>query len=354
MIQNNNDDIIFYELRNDKNVVVAQNGRLDTLPECFSIRLRENFSENGLRNAFREDKNGSAHIIFNERSELFQGNKAIQRACSIYLSLIPKFKQIELSHRQSFDAIIRRFAHNLINFQKRFKDNFDRLISDKARARPYSEFKEEVRRRIEENTSVAADDVCQMSHRAIDLDAQIETLRVIGGYADNTGASLPTNIEKALYRLTNPFVDELNRRNIGIVIKIKDAEHWKVNVVPGLFNVAIWQLFDNACKYALNDTVIEITNSHEQKSKKILMSMTSVSIDDDETEIIFLENRQGRNIKKNKDGNISKNGTGIGLFIVRKALGYTNARVSVRNDGFVKENGGYPFSRHTFEIEFSV
>ncbi|MGB8815660.1 MAG: ATP-binding protein [Minisyncoccia bacterium] len=349
----NNEGIIFYELCNDKGVVVARNGQLDTLPEVFSNKPNENFSEKGLKSVYRKNMHGSIYVIFNKESELFQGNKAIQRACDIYLSLIPKFKQIELSQRQHFDVIIRRFSHNLIKFQKRFKDNFNRLISDKARARSYSDFKDEVKRRIEENTSIAADDICQMSHRAIDLDAQIETLRIIGGYADNTGSLLPTDIAKAMYRLSNPFVDELIKRNIEIIINIKDSEHNKVKVVHSLFNAAIWQLFDNVCKYTLSDTDVEITASLESEPKKLMISMVSISIDEDEKEAIFSEYKQGRNVKKGMKSEINKESSGIGLFIVRQALNYTKAKISVSNDGFVKEENGYPYSRHTFEIEFN-
>ncbi len=348
------DGVTFYELRDKKGSIVAQSGQLDILPESFSIRAQENFSEKGFKNAYREDVNGSVQIIFNEKNELFQGRKAIQRACYVYLSLIPKFKKIELSQRQSFDAIIKRFSHNLIKFQKRFKGNFNRLISDKARARPYVEFKEEVQRRIEENVSVAADDICQMSHRAIDLDAQIETLRIIGGYADHTGTLLPADIERAMYRLINPFIDELKARNIDVVVKIKDAKNNKVSVVHSLFNASIWQLFDNACKYTLKDTSIEVTASLKSTPPKMRISMTSVSIEEDEKEIIFLENRQGRNVKKNSDSNSSKNGTGIGLFIVRKALRFTKAKISVKNNGFVKKSEGIPYSKHTFVIEFNA
>lgn len=347
-----NDGIIFYELRNDKDVVVARSGYLDNLPEDFSKKTHENFVKKNLRNAYRKNKYGSVHLIVSEKSELFHGRMSAQRTCSVYLSLIPTFKQIETSQRQSFDATIRRFSHNLIKFQKRFKDNFSRLISDKARACPYSEFKEEVKQRIENNTSIAADDICQISHRAIDLDAQIETLRIISGYADSTGTFLPTNIERAMYRLTNPFVDELRKKNIQIIINIKNAKDHKINIVQGLFNASIWQLFDNACKYALHDSNIEISTDLQSVTKKLIISMISISINEDEKELVFLESTQGKNVRKNGKNEISKDGTGIGLFIVRKALGYMKAKISVNNKGFVKEEGVYPYSKHVFEIEF--
>lgn len=347
-------EIIFFELCNEKGISVARSGDLHNLPENFTKLANENFSEKGLKNVYRKTEEGSVHLIINTNSESFQGSKAIKRACLIYLSLIPKFKQIEAKQRQSFDAIVRRFSHNLIKFQKRFKDNFDRLISDKARARPYNEFKDEVQRRINENISSAANDVCQMSHRAIDLDAQIETLRIIGGYADNSGTFLPTNLKRAMYRLTNPFIDELEKRDIKVVINIEDTQSSKkVIIVHSLFNAAIWQLLDNASKYALSNSVINITADLNSKPQKLLFMMTSISIEADETEKIFIEHYQGRNTKKEDKSGIGKDGSGIGMYIVKKALGFMKARVNVSNKGFEKREGEYPYSKHIFEIEFN-
>src|SRR3989344_6564142 len=94
-----NDGIVFFELKDEKGSVVARQGKLEALPEKFSLNSQENFSEQGLRNAFRKNDNGSIHLILTDSHELFQGRKSIQRACDIYLSLIPKFKQVALSQR---------------------------------------------------------------------------------------------------------------------------------------------------------------------------------------------------------------------------------------------------------------
>ncbi len=350
----NKEDIIFFELWNENGDSVCRSGRLDLLPEEFTLRPQDNFKTEGFRNAYRSNAQGSVRIIVSEKNKFFQGTASIQRACSIYLSLLPKLKQIEASQRQSFDTIIRRFSHNLIKFQKRFKDNFSRLISDKSRARPYNEFKIEVERRMVENTSVAANDICQMSHRAIDLDAQIETLRIIGGYADNTGTFLATDLKRAMYRLTNPFVDELAKKQITININIDSSmsANNKINVVHSLFNAAIWQLLDNASKYVLNNSTIEITAELNPKSKKMMFSMISICINEDEYEKIFQENYQGRDVKKDGETEIGKEGTGIGMFIVRRALGFMKAKINVVNMGFEKELSGHKYCKHVFTIEF--
>ena len=82
--------------------------------------------------------------------------------------------------------------------------------------------------------------------------------------------------------------------------------------------------------------------------------MVSVTIEASETENIFQENRQGINVTKNDDATgISQGGTGIGLYIVRKALSLMKAKIKVQNNGHVITKNGVPYSKHTFEIEFN-
>lgn len=347
MVKNN--DVIGFHLWNASGEIIASHGEIDKLSPSFRLRFSENFHEGELRNIYRKTDEGAVQIIAGENSLLFQGNKSITRTCSVYLSFIPYFKQIRTSNRQHFDSIIRRFAHNLIKFQTRFKGNFARLISDTARERTFAEFQEEVKRRIESNTNIAAQDVCQMSHRAVDLDAQIETLRIISGYADSPSKNnkIKVNLQKTIFRLVNPFVEELRGRKIEVEVIIPPVVSGddKVFVDPGLFNAAIWQLLDNASKYVLEGTNISISATLNSNPKKLELEMISVCIDTDELESIFLEGTKGRHSGK-------KGESGIGLFIVRKVLNLMGSKIHVQNQGFEKDNDGFPYCKHRFIIEF--
>jgi len=350
-MERNSNNIIFFQLWDDIGKIIASSGNLEKLPAKFSQHETDNFQDSGFRNIYRKAELGALRIVVKDDDELFQGHKMISRVCAVYFGLIPYLKQIENKQRQHFDSIIRRFAHNLIKFQLRFKGNFDRLISDSARSRPFSEFKEEVQRRIESNTSMAAIDVCQMSHRAIDLDAQIDTLRVISGYADMAmkESKIMANLQKTVFRLTNPFIEEFRNRGIEFEIDIKPSKSGanKVFIAPNLFNAAVWQLLDNASKYALDNNNIIITSDLENKPPQLSISMVSVCIDEDEEELVFLEGRRGRNA-----GNKAENG--IGLFIVKKALNLMGAGICVKNEGFICEDKTFKYCKHSFIITFST
>lgn len=344
------DEILLFEIWDSKGQLVVGDGDVSKFSPSFREKVSENFCENGLRNVYRATPEGVVRFITKEDSLSFQGSTSRERACAILLALAPRFKKIRKSERQTYEAVIRRFAHNLIKFQARFKGNFGRLISDTARARPYSELKDEVRRRIETDTDSAANDVCQMSHRALDLDAQITTLRVISGYAEGSqaGTKFKVNLRKGLFRLTNPFIEELRGKGIEIQINIPDAtsDTEKVLVDHDLFNAAVWQILDNSSKYVLEGTPIEITAVLDQRPQKLEFAMNSVCVDSDEKETIFLEGTKGRHA-----GN--KGESGIGLFVVRKALLLMGARIKLRTEGEIKTYGSFKYCRNVFSIEFA-
>jgi len=346
---NEDDGIIAFQLWDSGNKEVASFGMLNDMPASFNTRVIENFQDGEFRNIYRKSDSGSVRIIVKKDAPLFQGSKMAKRSCAVYISLIPKLKQIEHGQRQHFDSIMRRFAHNLVKFQTRFKGNFNRLISDSARSRPYNEFREEVKQRIESNTSVAADDVCQMSHRAVDLDAQIDTLRIISGYTDSSMPDTKINVDlqRTMYRIINPFIDEFKKKNIKINLDIDQAKSTKerVMIAPGLFNAAIWQLLDNASKYILEGTDVNISALLTSSPKVLEFEMISVCIDDDELEKIFYERYKGRHA-----GNKAE--AGIGLFIVRKALCLMNAKIIAKNQEFIKESDGFKYCKNKFIIEF--
>jgi len=345
-----NEPVLRFQLWNPAGKLIASYIDLEKLPQVYGIRVTENYTAEGWRNVYRKNELGGVRIIARESDPMFAGSRGRLLACEIYLSLIPKFRQVETSCRQHYDSIIRRFAHNLIKFQARFKGNFSRLISDTARARPYEEFRVEVEKRIKANTAVAAHDVCQMSNRAVDLDAQIDTLRIISGYAENgsSDTKIKVDIQKAIYRLTNPFLEEFKEKGIGVIIDIPAARtgEEKILLEPNLFNAAIWQLLDNASKYTLSKTNLTIRASITGKPQQLFIEMTSVCIEKDELELIFLEGTKGKHSG-------TKGESGIGLYIVRKALGIMGAKIFVVNDGPVCEEKGFSYCKHKFVIEFS-
>jgi signal transduction histidine kinase len=343
------DGIVFFELWDNKGKKIATVGNVAAFPSVFRDKPTENFTYDGYRNAYRETEQGSARLIIKTTNDLFQGNRAISRACAIYISLVPKFQKIIQSERQHSDAIITRFAHNLGKLQTRFKGNLSRLVPDKARARPYVELVEEVKKNMLENPERAAHDIAQMSHRATDLDAQLEALRIISEFAETSAPikPIPADLRRVMFRLSSPFIEELRKKRVTVHQNIPSSaiEKEKVFIAHSLFNAAIWQLLDNASKYVLEGTEINIEAALNEPMQILTIEMVSVCIEENEYEHIFEERYKGRHAK-------NKAGSGIGMYIVRKALNLMGARISVVNLGHLCYKDGFAYCTHRFTIAF--
>lgn len=343
--------MIYYEVRNKKERTLASN-----FHECPSsaINMTQGHEKDNLwlekreiRHVFRENDNGQVRLIIIGDEDLGNSTKGISRICDVYLGLIPKFTDIERSQRQHFDQIISRFAHNLVDLNKKLKINLERLAPDSTREKNYKDFLDSVEDKLSSNPRVAANDICQIAHSITDLEAQITSLRVISGLADEIEPSLINiNIQRVLFRLQQPFLSEFEKKNINIENKINsdDATRKKVCVDPQLFNVALSQIFNNAIKYMLPNTPLIINADFNTDTCIVNISMKSLCIESDEVEKIFEEKYKGRNAKDIE-------GSGIGMFLARRALKIMRGDVNAKSDCENIENiNGKKYCQNTFRI----
>jgi light-regulated signal transduction histidine kinase (bacteriophytochrome) len=318
--------MIYFEIRNKEGRILASN--LDSCPvlDYFLGNEGENLAQKDARNVIRNNISGEVRLIIHDDKELLNSSKGMARLASVYLSLIPQFEVIEQRQRQHFDLIIDRFAHNLVDINRKIKSHLERLASDNLREENFQEFKEKVEERIKNNTSSAANDICQIAHRATDLEAQIAGLRVISGLAEKIAPSLiDVNVLRAARRLIQPFLNELEKKEIKIELKInpEQAKLYKVRIDPQLFNVAMSQLFNNFGKYVLPKSDVCINAEFNDKECILNISMISVFIEPSEINKIFQEKFKGEHAKKMP-------GNGIGLFLAKRALRIMKGDIEVQ------------------------
>ncbi len=343
--------MIYFEIRNKQDRVLASN--LESCPgeiiDSLVGKEKENVRIGNVRNAFREDADAEIQLVIVNDKELSNSTRGISRVAATYLSLVPQFLEIERRQRAHFDVIIGRFAHNLVDIDRKVKGHLERLAPDTLREKTYADFRDTVEERIKSNTQSAANDVCQIAHRATDLEAQIAGLRVISGLADEIAPSLiDANILRTLRRLQQPFLSELEKKQIRIDnrIDMAEADRRKVRIDPQLLNVALSQFFNNAAKYALAGTAIVIDATFENEHCVVKVEMDSLLIEHYETNKIFQEKYKGRNAKKLP-------GNGIGMFMTRRALRIMKADIEVHPQAGTEQIvDGKKYCKNVFLLKF--
>jgi signal transduction histidine kinase len=343
--------MIYFEIRNKQDRVLASN--LESCPgeiiDSLVSKEKENVRVRNVRNAFRESEDAEIRLVIVEDKELANSTRGISRVANTYLSLVPQFQEIERRQRQHFDVIIGRFAHNLVDIDRKVKGHLERLAPDTLREKTYADFRDIVEERIKNNTQSDANDICQIAHRATDLEAQIAGLRVISGLADEIAPSLiDANILRTLRRLQQPFLSELEKKHIHIDNRIDmgEADRRKVRIDPQLLNVALSQFFNNAVKYALPESAIVIDAIFESESCIVKIEMDSLLIEPYETDKIFQEKYKGRNARKLP-------GSGIGMFMTRRALRIMKADIEVQPQASTERTiEGKKYCKNLFLLKF--
>jgi signal transduction histidine kinase len=319
--------MIYYEVKNERDRVLASS--LESCPPdvltLFENKKGENIRVKNVRNVIRTSENGSVRLLIVDDKELKNSNRGVERVADVYLSLIPEFRKISQGQRQHFDLIVKRFIHNLVDVQKRFKGHLQRLVPYEARERSYDGFVKGIEDRIKGDTRAAADDFGQVAQRATDFDAQFAGLRVISGLAEETRPSLiRINIRKAMFRFQQPFGKEFKEKKVRFNVQIdpEQAERNRLELDPDLLNIALSQFFHNTLKYVRPDSDVTVTANFSDDACGVQIAMRSACIDEDEVDKIFNERYKGRH-----SGNMA--GEGIGMFLVRKALRIMGADIRV-------------------------
>lgn len=345
--------MIYYEVKNKSGRTIASNIKDCPVLDQFIGKETESVKFKNSRNVYRENETGKVRLIIVNENDFQASNRLVNRVLNVYFDLIPEFKKLENSHRQYFDTIIDRFAHNLIKVTQRLKAHLTRLAPDSVgeKSATYVDFKSEVERRLKGNTFLAADDICQISNRITDLDAQIEGLRIICGFADRVKPSfVNSSISRAIIRLYHPFLKEFEKKSIKINLQIpqKISDENKVRLDYQLFSVIMWQFFDNAIKYARPNSEIIFKAELDKDPKVLYCEMTSLLIEQDEIDKVFQEKYKGKNAK-------DITGDGIGMFMIKRALDLMGASLIIEPDIKTLENyNDKKYCKNLFTFKFKT
>ncbi|MBD3362145.1 PAS domain S-box protein [Candidatus Dojkabacteria bacterium] len=136
----------------------------------------------------------------------------------------------------------------------------------------------------------------------------------------------PLNIAEEIRKVENKLKVNLERKNMEVEIK-EDAQLPLVDYDANLLDVIIQNLFSNAIKYSDENTKIEITVKKIGNNIEIIMKDQGCGIPQDQHAKIFSKMFRADNAKQ-----IDPNGTGLGLYIVKKILDKTGGEIAFKSE----------------------
>ncbi|MBI5214342.1 MAG: sensor histidine kinase [Ignavibacteriae bacterium] len=284
---------------------------------------------------------GKMYICTNEAiasKRLFREQQAVLR------ELLPMLDQHRSQLTASFQESIRRIAHNLITLNA---ESIQAIYS----AIPQEEFSQPDRNSlIEHITRKVQIDPKSFALLILDL---IKNERLVKTefsvysklYENEPPEKRPYNIHKILMLVLNTFWDDFN--DIGVNFRVGNCIY-KVNVDYECIAASFVHILQNATKYILPNSVLNISFTKHSSRITISFSMTSLRIEPEEEQSIFSEGYSGINPQK-----IGKAGRGLGLPSVKKLLALCDGQITLRREQSTAariNHLGLPYDINIFDI----
>lgn len=298
--------MIYFRIGKNDGKIIAENMRLFLRVDEFENR--KNFSEvkngKGLRGAFEIKGDVGVWVVVENESDLLKSSKLFKKTFDIYRSIAANIW--ENQQRQ-----VKAYMHILSTIQGQMRQKIEVFASDQLfYGEKYADSVDNISNIVEGNKESAADLICYMHQRVADMRAHLLGAEVIHVGEEYQVKQARVSLKRAILNQSTPFLKDLEK--MGIRIRFYFGEENEVEVDKNMFSLVMYNFFSNAVKYAKRDSEIRLHYSETQESLDVSM----ISLKMERGEIASLFNETARGIHAT-----SIPGSGIGLFVLQKALG---------------------------------
>jgi hypothetical protein len=234
---------------------------------------------------------------------------------------IPR-KQFELEAKQIEQQRVNRLIHNLTSLNAHNIQEIDDFIPQELLASNYQNLLKYIQEQIRKDSKNAALMFLRIAKHNVHMKSEFSIYNKL----DRLNAELkPTlnPIRKVILNVLHTFFIDFTNRDIYVYVSEFNG---RVNIDYESIQVALYHLIENATKYTMSNTNVEITFEEKLNEVDVNFKMKSLYLDDDEVEKVFGEGYSGKVAKECK-----LNGEGIGMWQINRMLKLNNGSVSFKN-----------------------
>jgi signal transduction histidine kinase len=246
--------------------------------------------------------------------------------------------------KDNTEEILDEYLHNIIKIHGNQKVIVERFTYFEKPTESYSDFVEAVENKIREKPEEFSRDICELSKEIRFMDYHI------GGYRLLNNKNLEKditrqNLKRFLLGLSHQFFKDLSINDINLDLRDIN-ENIFCYFEYETFNIAIHNFFQNAVKYTKPQSLIKVSTDNKSQLK-LIFSMYSVKIEENEKKTIFDRGTYGVNTPKELRGN------GIGMNTIKKALERSNIKLEIEvNQNTSVVSNGIPYTQNVFYFIF--
>ena len=327
-------------------IVSGTNVLLSNLPnemviKAISAEERYVYDNISIRSEKIKYKNGWIFLYVDNPSithKIF--NRYMECMYSFYDSLIGKSEDLA----EYYDGKIRRLKHNINNYNAKIQDELENIISYDVNLH-----RNNWRSSIAQLENVIKDDLTLSAKTLLHIFKYVKLINAEMDVYDIMNSEKPIlnisehPIRKVVDLSVQAFFLDLIDKNVNISINDNNDKVW---IDYPTISVVLGHIIDNAVKYILRDSQLNISISPSANYVIVEFLMTSLFVDEKECEDIFAENYSGYWATET---NLC--GHGIGMFYARKLEEMNNGNIKFIPGKEKYRFNGVPYADNRIVIE---
>jgi hypothetical protein len=286
---------------------------------------------------------GTTFLCCNETktTKLFK-DKLEGLSYAYYDLVIPKSKY-EIEAKQIEQQRVNRLIHNLTSLNAHNIQEIDDFIPQELLTTNYQKLLVYIQAEIKKDSKNAALMFLRIAKHNIHMKTEFSIYKKLDRLDATFEFSL-NPIRKVILNVLHTFFADFTNKNIYVYVSEFNG---RVKIDYESIQVALYHLIENASKYTMTDTRIEIDFVDKNQEVDVTFKMKSLYIDNEEIEKIFIEGYSGKVAKECK-----LNGDGIGMWQINRMMKLNNGAVKFNNGQEIEVVKDKKFAENIITLTF--
>ena len=289
---------------------------------------------------------GSLYLCTDD-PDVISSSKLFKKEISFYSEMLSQYVDIRDEMHKEGVKFVKRLIHNITSLNAHHLQDLYLLVPQDSLTGT-SNAKNQlqlVEKALEKNTGELAAGYLRLLKNAIAIKSEINVFRNL--YSEKNELRPKYHfIHKVLKNVSSIYFQEFQSKNISVTQELCQVE---VLFDYESVSVALHHLFQNAVKYSMRESTIDIKFLYKDETFCLILDMTSLPIYQDEIELIFQDDYSGRAAKTQ-----GLAGDGSGMGIAKKLLEINDAKIEVVAGAPVQSGLGTFYAKNKFSVVFPL
>lgn len=256
-------------------------------------------------------------------------------------NLISLYEKTQESSFAKVRGEIDSFKHNIEHINSDAINEFYCFVPQETFVRKYRDLLDSVKQAIKKDLDGAGDLITRLARYNLNVKTELSVFSKLNNPTTLPNYSL-VNPRDAI--MTNVYMLYPDFKKKSVYVDV--GEYYKrFNVDFEAIQVATYYIIENAAKYTMRSSKMNISFSERLDVLVVEFVMKSLYVDEGEESLIFTEGYKGKQAQK-----AGKSGKGIGLNRAMRLIEFCKGRLTMEAGEDIQNNGGLKYATNTFRV----